>query len=48
MFNDCNTQIKQNNDGLVIADFNFKDMDRMRTFYNVAKENDRKFVVDIN
>jgi len=47
VFNDCNTKIKQNN-GLVIADFNFKDMDRMRTFYNVAKENDRKFVVDIS
>jgi len=47
VFNDCNTKIKQNN-GLVIADFNFKDIDRMRTFYNVAKENDRKFVVDIS
>jgi len=47
VFDDCNTKIKQNN-GLVIADFNFKDMDRMRTFYNVAKENDRKFVVDIS
>ncbi len=47
VFNDCNTKIKQNK-GLVIADFNFKDMDRMRTFYNVAKENDRKFVVDIS
>jgi len=47
VFNDCNAKIKQNN-GLVIADFNFKDMDRMRTFYNVAKENDRKFVVDIS
>lgn len=47
VFNDCNNQIKKNK-GLVIADFNFKDMDRMRTFYNIAKENDRKFVVDIS
>jgi len=44
---DCNTHVK-NNKGLVLADFNFKDMDRLRTFYNVAKENDRKFVVDIS
>jgi len=47
VFDDCNSHVKNNN-GLVIADFNFKDMDRMRTFYNIAKENDRKFVVDIN
>ena len=47
VYNDCNANIK-NNDGLVIADFNFKDMDRMRTFYDIAKDNDRKFVVDIN
>jgi len=30
---------------LVIADFNFKDVDRFRTFYNLAKSNNRKFVV---
>jgi len=47
VFDDCNTHVK-NNKGLVLADFNFKDMDRLRTFYNVAKENDRKFVVDIS
>jgi len=47
VFDDCNANVK-NNKGLVLADFNFKDMDRMRTFYNVAKENDRKFVVDIS
>ena len=46
VYSDCTSHVK-NNSGLVIADFNFKDMDRMRTFYNVAKENDRKFVVDI-
>src|SRR3990170_875910 len=35
-------------DNLVFADFNFKDVDRMRTFFKIAKENDRKFVVKIN
>lgn len=33
---------------LVLADFNFKDVDRFRTFYDLAKENDRKLVVKIN
>jgi len=33
---------------LVLADFNFKDVDRMRTFYNIAKRNGRKFVVKLN
>jgi len=47
VLDDCNAHVKNNN-GLVLADFNFKDMDRLRTFYNVAKENDRKFVVDIS
>ena len=47
VYNDCNTQVKDNN-GLVIADFNFKDMDRMRTFYDIAKDKERKFVVYIN
>jgi ribonuclease J len=46
VYSDCTSHVKDNS-GLVIADFNFKDMDRMRTFYNIAKENDRKFVVDI-
>jgi len=35
-------------DNLVFADFNFKDVDRLRTFFNIARENDRKFVVKIN
>jgi ribonuclease J len=35
-------------DNLVFADFNFKDADRLRTFFKIAKENDRKFVVKIN
>jgi ribonuclease J len=33
---------------LVLADFNFKDVDRLRTFFNIAKENDRKLVVKMN
>jgi len=35
-------------DNLVFADFNFKDVDRLGTFFKIAKENDRKFVVKIN
>jgi mRNA degradation ribonuclease J1/J2 len=31
----------------VFADFNFKDMDRVRTFYRIAKENGRKLVVKL-
>ncbi len=30
---------------LVLADFNFKDVDRLMTFYKIAKETGRKFVV---
>lgn len=32
-------------DNMVLADFNFKDVDRLMTFYNIAKETGRKFVV---
>lgn len=35
-------------DRLVLVDFNFKDVDRLRTFYDIAKENDRKLVVKMN
>jgi ribonuclease J len=35
-------------DRLVLVDFNFKDVDRLRTFYNIAKEADRKFVVKLS
>jgi ribonuclease J len=35
-------------ENLVFTDFNFKDVDRLKTFFNIAKENDRKFVVKIN
>ena len=33
------------NKGMTIVDFNFKDVDRFRTFYNVAKEMDKKLVI---
>ncbi|KFM21490.1 ribonuclease J protein [Marine Group I thaumarchaeote SCGC AAA799-B03] len=33
---------------LVFADFNFKDVDRLMTFYKIAKETGRKFVVKLN
>ena len=47
VFNECNTHVS-NTDKLAIADFNFKDVDRLRTFHNIAKENNRKFVVNVN
>lgn len=34
-------------DRLLFADFNFKDVDRVRTFFNVAKENGRKLVIKL-
>ena len=42
------SKIVSETDRLVFVDFNFKDVDRLRTFYNIAKENDRKFVVKLN
>jgi len=47
VYRESNKKISQTNK-MVFADFNFKDVDRMRTFYNIAKENDRKFVVKLN
>ncbi len=47
VYSECSTHVS-NTDKLAIADFNFKDMDRLRTFYNVAKNNNRKFVVNVN
>jgi ribonuclease J len=35
-------------DRLILADFNFKDVDRFRTFYNIGEETDRKLVVKMN
>jgi ribonuclease J len=33
---------------LILADFNFKDVDRLRTFLKIGKENDRKLVVKLS
>jgi ribonuclease J len=41
-------KIVSGTDRLVLVDFNFKDVDRLRTFYNIAKETGRKFVVKLN
>lgn len=47
VYNDCQ-KIVNNTNRLVLADFNFKDVDRLRTFYDIAKENDRKLVIKLN
>jgi ribonuclease J len=41
-------EIVSSTNRLILADFNFKDVDRLRTFLTVAKENDRKLVVKLN
>jgi len=46
VYDDSNKLTKKTK-GLILADFNFKDVDRVRTFYNVAKANGRKLVVKI-
>src|SRR5207248_287116 len=45
--NQCIGIVKQTNK-LVAADFNFKDVDRLRTFYNIAKETQRRFAVTLS
>lgn len=47
VYDEC-SKIVSGTERLVLADFNFKDVDRMRTFYNIAKENGRKFVIKLN
>jgi ribonuclease J len=42
------SKIVSDSENLVFVDFNFKDVDRMRTFFRIAKETGRKFVVKIN
>ena len=41
---ECKDIVKKT-DKFIIADFGFKDVYRLRTFYTIAKENDRKLVV---
>jgi len=45
VYQDCKGYVEKSN-RLVLADFSFKDVDRLRTFYNIAKETGRKFVVN--
>ena len=40
-------KLTANSKNLVFADFNFKDVDRVQTFYNIAKNNGRKLVIKI-
>jgi len=44
---ECN-QIVSDSSRLVFADFNFKDVDRLITFYKIAQETGRKLVVKLN
>jgi len=47
VYKEC-SKIVSESDRLVLADFNFKDVDRLRTFYDIAQENGRKLVVKMN
>jgi len=47
VYNESSKTVSETN-RLVFVDFNFKDVDRLRTFYNIAQENDRKLVVKLN
>lgn len=44
VYNDSKNEILKSKD-FVIVDFNFKDVDRFRTFYKISKEVGRKFVI---
>ncbi len=44
---DRSNSLAAGTDNLILADFNFKDVDRVRTFYNVARANGRKLVIKI-
>ena len=47
VFDDSKKIITETN-RLVLVDFNFKDVDRFRTFYKIASESDRKIVIKLN
>ena len=47
MVYDRSNSLAADTSNLIFADFNFKDVDRVRTFYNVAKANGRKLVIKI-
>ena len=40
-------QVVSRSNGFVCADFNFRDVDRARTFYEIAKRTGRKLVINI-
>jgi len=40
-------QVVSRSNSFVCADFNFRDVDRVRTFYEIAKRTGRKFVINI-
>jgi len=41
------TKVIQNTNGLVLADYGFKDVTRFQTFYEIAKNTNRKFVIGL-
>jgi ribonuclease J len=43
---ECNDVVSKTS-RFVVADFNFKDVDRLRTFFEIAKNNERKLVVSL-
>ena len=47
VYQTANGLVKSHPNAPVFADFNFKDIDRFRTFFRIAKENGRKFVVKL-
>jgi ribonuclease J len=47
VFSEANSLVAKHKSAPVFADFNFKDMDRLRTFYRVATHNGRKLVVKL-
>lgn len=47
VFREAGALVAKHQNAPVFADFNFKDMDRVRTFYRIAKDNERKLVVKL-
>lgn len=47
VFREANALVAKHSSARVFADFNFKDMDRVRTFYRIARESGRKLVVKL-
>jgi ribonuclease J len=47
VFKSASSLVSSHPSSPVFVDFNFKDVDRLRTFYRIAKENGRKLVVKL-